>query len=232
MKLIIIAILLIIGGVPNLAKPETRIVGIICVLAGIAMIILKASTSKTRSTKETSVGIETTSNNRKEASKEWMAKHDAYDAFMIRWKPIVEEHYRLLQESERLYADANKAGDIDGPLMQRVIELCQQDICLEEQFRQYEYEKIQADLNMGYTDITTMPKSFSGYPSFKRLAIIYEKQKRYDDAIAVCECAIQAGRLDDGTQGKMPARLTKLKAKLEKERLDNATQIDFGNPFE
>lgn len=232
MKLTIIAILLIIGGIPNLAKTENRMAGIVCILVGVVMIAAKVFIAQEKEQNNTTIEVEIGHNRKNdEAAYERMALRGAYDTFILRWKPIVDEHYRLNLEAERLYVEANKAGDVEGPIMQRVIELCQQDICLEEQFRQYEKEKIQADLHMGYTDITTMPRAFAGYPSFKRLAIIYEKQHKYEEAIAVCQCAIEAGRLDDGTKGQMPGRLVKLQGKLEKQRRENATEIDMGNPF-
>lgn len=53
------------------------------------------------------------------------------------------------------------------------------------------------------------------YPSFKTLAIIYEKEKEYDKAIKICERAISVGCVDDGTKGGMVERLRKLKTKKE-----------------
>ena len=231
MWLYIVSIMFILGGLPNITNKNNIAAGLACVLIGIAIIVMKAWISKEPEEETPEVEVEYRKKNNI-VKKDYIAKRNAYDALMLRWKPIVDEHYSLSQEIDRLYAEANKTGDAYSPLMQQVIELCQRDICLEEQFRQYELDKIQADLNMGYTNPETMPKSLASYAAFKRLAIIYEKQKRYEDAIAVCESAIEAGRLDDGTQGKMPGRLAKLKSKLNKERMYNATQIDFGNPFE
>lgn len=51
------------------------------------------------------------------------------------------------------------------------------------------------------------------YPSFKTLAIIYEKERNYTEAIKVCKAAIKAGAIDDGTNGGMTERLEKLEAK-------------------
>lgn len=58
-----------------------------------------------------------------------------------------------------------------------------------------------------------LPKS---YPSFKKLAVIYEKAGKFDEAIEVCKKAIAAGYKQDGTQGGMAARVRKLKEKKEK----------------
>lgn len=50
-------------------------------------------------------------------------------------------------------------------------------------------------------------------PSFKRLAIIFEKQGKLDEAIEVCERAVKY-KLDDGTKGGFEGRIRKLKKNL------------------
>ena len=57
----------------------------------------------------------------------------------------------------------------------------------------------------------TLPR----YPSFKTLAIIYEREGDYESAINICKDAIAAGFEDDGTKGGMIARLQKLIEKAE-----------------
>lgn len=51
-------------------------------------------------------------------------------------------------------------------------------------------------------------------PSFKRLAIIYEKQERYEDALDVCDQALEIGTAD-GTKGGFEGRKERLHKKLE-----------------
>lgn len=51
-------------------------------------------------------------------------------------------------------------------------------------------------------------------PSFKRLAIIYEKQERYKDAIDVCDRALELGT-PDGTKGGFEGRKERLRRKIE-----------------
>lgn len=60
------------------------------------------------------------------------------------------------------------------------------------------------------------------YSTFKRLAIIYEKQKRYREAIKVCENAIALDATNDGTDGGMQSRLARLKKKLNKSNISIA----------
>ena len=53
-------------------------------------------------------------------------------------------------------------------------------------------------------------------PSFKRLAIIYEKQDQYADAIAVCDRALESGTTD-GTNGGFEGRNNRLRKQLNDE---------------
>lgn len=48
---------------------------------------------------------------------------------------------------------------------------------------------------------------------YKKLAIIYEKEGNYSQAIQLCEEALSFGFTDDGTKGGMEGRLAKLKKK-------------------
>lgn len=47
-------------------------------------------------------------------------------------------------------------------------------------------------------------------PCYMRLAMLYEKQERYEEAINICVMAIQAGAWDDHSSGKMYGRLARL----------------------
>lgn len=47
-------------------------------------------------------------------------------------------------------------------------------------------------------------------PAFVRLAMLYEKQQRYEEAINVCVTAIKCGATHDGNKGKMYGRLARL----------------------
>jgi len=54
-----------------------------------------------------------------------------------------------------------------------------------------------------------------GIPSFERLAIIYEKQQQYSDAIDICKKAI-ALKLHDSIKNGFSGRLTRLEKKQNK----------------
>lgn len=47
-------------------------------------------------------------------------------------------------------------------------------------------------------------------PAYVRLAMLYEKQGKYDRAVEVCAAAIKAGAVNDGSKGKMYGRLARM----------------------
>lgn len=67
------------------------------------------------------------------------------------------------------------------------------------------YKMLNIGRKCGYD--STMPPRV---PAYVRLAMIYEKQERYQDAINICAEAIKAGAINDGSKGKMYGRLARL----------------------
>lgn len=63
------------------------------------------------------------------------------------------------------------------------------------------------EINKKYGFDNTIPPHV---PSYVRLAMLYEKQERYEEAINVCVEAIRAGAINDGNKGKMYGRLARL----------------------
>lgn len=47
-------------------------------------------------------------------------------------------------------------------------------------------------------------------PAYVRLAMLYEKQNRFEDGINICVDAIKNGAYEDGSKGKMYGRLARL----------------------
>lgn len=103
--------------------------------------------------------------------------------------------------------------------------LCLQDISILQEFKQEWI--IQADeaaehsMMMGHLIGENFPiehykqeraymYELPNYPSFKTLAIIYEKEGDYESAISICKDALAAGIYDDGTKGGMRSRLGRL----------------------
>ena len=229
MKLIIFAILLLVGGIPNIADPENVGAGIVCTLAGVAIIIYKIASGREQQRKreEAEEFFRKVEREQREveyraevARKEWeeqerirLEKSEAWHSIHNKWQVITDEHAKLLNEIGVAYTIANNLNLPDSPQMQHVIELCKKDIALAEMFQKSQEEIQQVRISNGWANANEPTKSITSFPTFKRLAIIYEKQKDYDNAIAVCQRAIELGYIDDGTDGQMPGRIARLMRK-------------------
>lgn len=111
-----------------------------------------------------------------------------------RYKPVMDKHFSLIEAYERIYTTALKTG-LDNPLMDNVIQLCEEDIALSPQIK-------------GYCEALHDP--LYTLPAYKRLAILYTKRKQYDKAIEICDASIRIGNLPDEFRER--------KAKLEVKR--------------
>lgn len=132
-----------------------------------------------------------------------------------KYRTIIDKHYRLLEKINMTYTVANNLYLPNSPEMQKVIDLCLQDISLAPKFLEYNIQEAKL-YNRNLDDWLPV------YPSFKRLAIIYEKQGKLNEAIDICKYAIQLGFYKDGTAGQMPGRLARLikKARNKNEQLN------------
>lgn len=229
MKLIIFAIVLLLAGLSGISDPENVGVSIICILAGIAIIIYKIASGREQQRKreEAEEFIRNVEQEHREAEyraevarKTWeeqekirLEKSESWHAVHNKWQVITDEHAKLLNEIGVAYTIANNLNLPDSPQMQHVIELCKKDIALAEMFQKSQAEIQQVRIANGWADANEPTKSITSFPTFKRLAIIYEKQKDYDSAIAVCQRAIELGYADDGTDGQMPGRIARLMRK-------------------
>lgn len=234
MKSIIFAIVLLIGGIPNIADPENTIVGIVSTLAGIAIIIYKIAAVQEkrrkqeeaeeffrnveREQRETEYKAEVARREWEQREKERLEKSEAWHSIHQKWQVIIDEHTRLLNEIGVAYTIANNLNLPDSPQMQHVIDLCKQDIALAEMFVKSQLEIQDVRVANGWSEQKDAADVLPNFPTFKRLAIIYEKQKKYDEAIAVCQRAIELGFPKDGTDGQMPGRIARLMKKRGKSR--------------
>ena len=125
---------------------------------------------------------------------------------------IIKKHYEYVEKIGILYTVANNLALPNSPQMQKVIDLCLKDIALAPQVAEYYIE----EAKIYKEDLTT---ALPQYPSFQRLAIIYEKQKEYEKAIDICKQAIVLGFYKDGTTGQMPGRLARLIKKANKQNI-------------
>lgn len=126
--------------------------------------------------------------------------HKSY-ANNYKYHSVLKAHSEYLEKINMLYTIANNLTIPNSPEMQQVISLCLKDIQLAPQYKEYYLNNAKI-----FNNDATLPI----YPSFKRLAIIYEKQKEYQKAIDICKYAIELGFYKDGTPGQIPGRLAKL----------------------
>lgn len=120
---------------------------------------------------------------------------------------LLSQHFEYNQLIEVHYKERNK----NAKAIDQCIRFCLADIQSIDKFVQawLEEERI----------LGKQPRRIPHIPSFERLAIIYEKQGKLEDAIKICEQAIQLG-LDDEKKCYSPSdfgkRIEKLKTKLSK----------------
>lgn len=129
-----------------------------------------------------------------------------------KYSNVLHKHYQNIEKINMLYTVINNLALPNNPEMQKVINLCLEDIDLAPEILNYCKEK--ADY---YND--DLEKHLINYETFQRLAIIYEKQKEYEKAIDICKYAIEVRFYKDGTSGQMPGRLARLIKKSRQENL-------------
>lgn len=239
MKLYLFAALLILGGIGCLARPERAAAGVFALLIGLAIIAYKVIEHVKRQKSleeidETMRQIEVRNRQTAIAREEWereemtqRQKADAWKSVQDKWQVIMLEHDRLLNEIGVAYTIANNLKLPDSPQMQHVVELCKKDIALASMYRQAQEEMQQVRIKNGWAE-AEQTQRIPAFPTFKRLAIIYEKQKDYDNAIAVCRNAIELGYMDDGTDGQMPGRIARLMRKSgnDKKKIPAAVEVE------
>ena len=127
-----------------------------------------------------------------------------------KYSSIIRAHFNYIEKINMLYSVISNLESCFSPKMQKVIDLCIEDIKLAPLYKEYWLENAK---------ICNFSETLPSYPSFQRLAIIYEKQKEYQKAIDVCNYAIQLGFYRDGTLGQMPGRLARLIKKARNENI-------------
>lgn len=139
---------------------------------------------------------------------------DGWKALNEEYESVMRKHEQLMEQIGAAYAIVNELKSADAPEMDRVIQLCKEDIALASTVREYwiKYDKICGGSG------SSVPKN---YPTFSRLAIIYEKRKQYQAAIDVCAQAVSLGFTSDRTDGGMIGRAARLKRKLNQENSKN-----------
>lgn len=120
-----------------------------------------------------------------------------------RYRALSDAYYDNLTRIDNTWSIIYNEKDFNGPKAQNFEKLCLQHI---EIFKYIYYE-----FCVPYNTI-----EFNCVPAFKRLSMLYEKQKRYVEATYVCIDAIKHGapnEYGDGDSGKMYARLARMAKK-------------------
>lgn len=233
MKLIVFAIILLLSGIPNIVNPEHVGVGIVCTLAGAAILIYKFIASRGETNAKSYIvskppvrsgptcricGVrihdDRVTNANSLCGKCWMKKHDELDAFEVKRKPVLSEHYRLCSEIKSARSAAFAAKDPCSPLWDEVVSLCQQDIHIEPAVRKYNSELHRRSVDLGYYSENDMPANSRSYLSFSVLSRIYEMRGDYEAAIDICQQAINAGYTISELENTLADRIIRLKKKL------------------
>lgn len=147
-----------------------------------------------------------------------LGEHDEYFRKMnelnAEYAHTMQRHEQLMEQIGAAYAIVNELKTPDSPEMEQVIALAKEDIALAPIVREYwiKYDKLDNSNGHGHGDYA--PKH---YPTFSRLAIIYEKRKEYQKALDVCSQAISLGFTSDRTEGGMVGRAARLTRKLNQE---------------
>lgn len=133
---------------------------------------------------------------------------------MAKSYPAIEKHFEILSALET-------ENDTE-----KIKKLCIKDIDLLPSFKEetkrrgddmakqaLDYDKklgLQVHPFSYYQERNSVSYNIPRFPTFKTLVIIYEQEKDYESAIAVCKRAIAEGQERDGTKSGMTGRLERL----------------------
>lgn len=139
----------------------------------------------------------------------------------------VDLHYIYIHLIEFYYRQRHT----DGSALNKCIEYCKKDIDLFPLFKkayineyidqikyvQNFFEKDYAEYKEYERKIEAYKPTIPNIPSFKRLAIIYEKQGKYEEAIKICDLAI-SNNLADDTKGGFEGRRNRILKKINQQK--------------
>lgn len=113
-------------------------------------------------------------------------------------KVYIDKYYKGLEDIESMWSVMHNLKITNGEQADIFEQKCKENIL-------DLYQMLDANKKYGF-DSTVPPH----VPSYVRLAMLYEKQERYEDAIDICVEAIRSGAINDGNKGKMYGRLARL----------------------
>ena len=124
-------------------------------------------------------------------------------AYELAKDSILTKHFLLIKLIDYYYG----LREMQKDALETCISYCKESIELTPKvLKQMEYQHDE----IYERDYEFVPPSM---PAFKRLAIIYENQQKYDEVIKICEKALELG-LRDGTKSGFEGRIERLKKKI------------------
>lgn len=122
-------------------------------------------------------------------------------------------YFKTLDDIESMWSVISNLKLTSGPQVDTFVEKCYTNIA-------QLHNMINLEKTYGHS--SDVPRSV---PAFKRLAMLYEKQGDYENAINICADAIRIGAVNDDTKGKMYGRLARLISKSGLEVSDEIKQL-------
>ncbi len=116
---------------------------------------------------------------------------------------VLDKHFFLNNAADCYYMQRDTRSD--------ALELCEKYCLMDIEL----YEKYGQQMSLEWKSKHTGGAVFNGrINSYKRLAILYEKANKYEEAIKICQSAISHGQ-DDDTKGGFQGRINKLSKKIK-----------------
>lgn len=112
-------------------------------------------------------------------------------------RPYSEKYYKGMEEIESMWSVLYNLKITSGEKVDLFEQKCKQNI-----IDFYNMIAVHQKYDSNF--------SISHVPAYVRLAMLYEKQGRYEEGINICVEAIKAGATTDGNKGKMYGRLARL----------------------
>ena len=129
---------------------------------------------------------------RLKAENGWRFRESAEEKFaryLSEVKEVSDRYYRQMQEIQNDWSTIYNVGVYNGALADNIEQKCLANIADYKEMRRI-------DRKYGKSTATNIP-------AFKRLAMLYEKQERYEEAIKICKQAYSLGMDERGRMARM-----------------------------
>lgn len=132
-------------------------------------------------------------------------KTKLYHSISVQYHEFYQKYYENMQDAQKYYSLFIN-NNLDMKYFEKLLECCNYIFENVEQFKNLE---LMNNKLTGSTDIVLQNNAFI------TLAKAYEKLEKYEEAITICQNAIDNGYTDDGTKNGMSGRIKKLKKKIK-----------------